>query len=309
MWLNVRNGRHSSQKDFIMSESDYRLGYQPNEIRNFIDFMRMKMGVRNIEFQPLPSRGLYAQSTQNPDNCTVRTRCDFSITPVILVNHHWEIEELVFFRKMIEHHPQIVVVDVGANMGLFSRQVLGWSSNITHLFAYEPEPENFACLQHNLACFSNVTAVMAGLADSDGTVTLHMDVRNCGNNSLVSDQLAGAWHKSKMDVVIRDIKKESRRWLENGLPIFYKSDTQGYDELLLTLLPNDVCDAIMGGIVELERIDKPDFSIERFRAFLDRFPNKIVLRPGGNDIPVTTEQALVVLDTPSEGGVNLAFWR
>lgn len=292
-----------------MSASEYRTEYSPNEVRNFIDFMRIRMGVRNIEFQPALNRGLYARTSSDPDNCPIRTRCDFSITPTVLYNHHWEIEEFVFFRRVTEHRPAVVVVDVGANMGFFSRQVLGWSQNITRLFAYEPEPENFACLQHNLACFNNVTAEMAGLAESDGSVTLHIDMRNCGNNSLVSDQLAGAWHKAAIEVTVRDIVRESRRWLEHALPVFYKSDTQGYDELLLSLLPDDVCDAIIGGVIEVEQIDKPAFSVERFSAFLDRFPNKVILRQDGNDTPVTTEQVLNRIDTQSEAGVNLAFWR
>lgn len=292
-----------------MSGSEYRTHYSSEEIRNFIDFMRMATGTRNIEFQPRPTRALYAQTSANPDNCTVRTRCDFSVTPTVLVNHHWEIEELVFTRERVAGLPAVTVVDVGANIGLFSRQVLGWCPNIGRLFAYEPEPENFACLQHNLSCFHHVVAAMAALSVEDGTATLHLDLRNCGNNSLVSGQLGGGWDTSATNVVTCDIVRESRRWLEPGLPIFYKSDTQGYDEFLVTQLPADVCNALIGGISEIERIDKPDFAVERFRAFLDLFQHKAILVENGAMMPVTTDQIVNPPAQISRRTTNIGFWR
>lgn len=290
-----------------MTASEYRIDYSSEETRNYIDIMRIKMGVRNIEFQPRPSRGLYAQLSATPDRCTVRTRCDYSITPTVLVNHHWEVEQLLFTRKAMEQHLAVTVVDVGANIGLFSRQVLGWLNNIRHLYAYEPEPENFDCLLHNLGCFTHFTAEMVGLADRDGSTVLHMDMRNCGNNSLVSDELAGAWQKSSIEVKIRDIATESRRWLEHGLPIFYKSDTQGYDELLASLLPDDVRASLIGGIIEIEQMQKPPFSMDRFRSFLDLFAHKFILQPDGQEIPITTAKILDLLDSQAEIGANIGF--
>ena len=292
-----------------MFEHKFGSQFSPEEFRNHIELMRVGMGVRNIEFQPRPNRGLYAQTSATPDNCTVRTRCDYAITPSVLVNHHWEIEQIFFTREVTSGHHKTIVIDVGANMGMFSRQVLGWSQNIHHLFAYEPEPENFACLLHNLSCFGNYTAEMVGLAENDAKVTLHMDVRNCGNNSIVSGQLAGALYKTTMDVMIRSIAQESRRWLAFGLPIFYKSDTQGYDELLVTLLPDDVRDAMVGGIIEVEQIEKPPFSRERFREFLDSFNNKAILLPETENQPVTTDEVVAMLDQKSPHGVNVCFWR
>ncbi|WP_416573656.1 FkbM family methyltransferase [Niveispirillum sp. KHB5.9] len=289
--------------------SEYRVDYSPEETRNHIDFMRLKMGVRNIEFQPRAGRGLHAHLLPNADQCTVRTRCDFSITPFVLVNHHWEVEQLLFARKAMERHNNVVVVDVGANIGLFSRQILGWLNNTHHLYAYEPEPENFSCLMHNLGFFKNFTAQMVGLADHEGSTTLHIDLSNCGNNSLVSDDLAGAWSKSAMEVRILDIVTESRRWLRHGLPIFYKSDTQGYDEFLASLLPDDVRAALIGGIIEIEQTEKPPFDIARFRSFLDSFEYKAILHPDATEDPISTEQTLDLLNSTAEAGSNIAFRR
>ncbi|MFY8093327.1 MAG: FkbM family methyltransferase [Niveispirillum sp.] len=278
-----------------------------NNFRSYIDFMRRELGVLNIEFQPKPGRGLYAQMSASPDTATIRTRCDSAITPVTLANHHWQIEELLFAKKVLDTVPAAVLVDVGANMGLFTRQILGWCGNVKRTFAYEPEPANFACLLHNVACFDNVVPEMVGLAETDGVFRLFLDLQNCGNNSLVSDDLAGAQTKGATEVRVINAAVEARRWLEDGLPIFYKSDTQGYDEKIITLLPDEVWDNVVGGVIEIENIDKPEFEMAKFVAFLDRYENKVILdRP---ETIVSTSEVLGYLHRGKGPGVDLGFWK
>ncbi|OYQ33663.1 hypothetical protein CHU95_14965 [Niveispirillum lacus] len=278
-----------------------------NNFRYYIDFMRTQLGVQNIEFQPKPGRGLYAQNSASPDTATIRTRCDSAITPMSLANHHWQIEELLFTKKVLDTVPAAVLVDVGANMGLFTRQVLGWCGNVKRAFAYEPEPENFACLLHNLACFDMVVPEMVGLAETDGVFRLFLDLQNCGNNSLVSDDLAGAQNKGATEVRVINAAVEARRWQEPGLPIFYKSDTQGYDEKIITLLPDEIWDQVIGGVIEIENIDKPAFEMEKFISFLDRYENKVILdRP---ETIVSTSDVLGYLNRGKGPGVDLGFWK
>lgn len=272
-----------------------------------IEYMRTRLGVRHIEFQPNAGRGLYAQRSPSAPTATIKARCDSSITPVILANHNWQLEELLFTKGILDLVPSAVLVDVGANMGFFTRQVLGWCGNVERSFAYEPLPENFGCLLHNIACFDNVVAQMVGLAEQDMAANLHLDLQNCGNNSLVSNDLAGAYQKGIVEVQVADITREAWRWMEGGLPIFYKSDTQGYDEKLITLLPDEIWPQILGGIIEIENIDKPDFDMEKFRAFLDRYTNKVII--GFEAKPVSTDEVLGYLKRGDGPGIDLGFWR
>lgn len=295
-----------------MTESQDYSAYTPAELRTAIEYMRIKLGVKNLEFQPGSTRGLYAQSSRSPEQATILTKCDPSIAPFILINHHWEVSELMFFLQTTKNLPDVTVVDVGANMGLFARQVLGWSSSrIQHLFAYEPEPGNFACLQHNLSPFGGqVIAELAALAEQDGTLPLHIDRYNCGNYSFVASQIPDIASAPVIQVRTLAIAQESMKWLRPGFPIFYKSDTQCYDELLVTLLPDDVVAAMVGGIIEVEGASKPDFSMQKFRDFIDRFPNKALLWLEDPDQPVNTEQVMNFLaGTEAAKGVNIAFSR
>lgn len=278
-----------------------------NDFRSHLEFMRTQLGVQNIEFQPKPGRALYAQTTASPDTTTIRTRCDSAITPVTLANHHWQVEELLFTKKILDKLPSAVVVDVGANMGLFTRQVLGWCNNVARAYAYEPEPENFACLTHNLACFTNVVSEMVGLAEKDGILKLFLDLQNCGNFSLLENQVASARSTGATEVRVVDVRTEALRWMAGDLPIFYKSDTQGYDEKIITLLPDVIWSQIVGGVIEIERVEKPEFDMARFVDFLNRYENKVILdKP---DHILSTDDVISHLNSSKEAGVDLGFWK
>lgn len=277
-------------------------------IKLFMEFMRLDMSVRTIEFQPRHDRGLYALRSTAAATNTVRVRCDQAIAPYVLVNHHWEIETIMFARDVIMRYPGCVVIDVGANMGLFSRQLLGWCNGISRLFAYDPDPDNFTCLTHNLACFPEAVMHMVGLAAQDGQSILHIDAFNCGNSSLMSNGKEPDDRFKTITIQLKDIVQESRHWIASGLPIFYKSDTQGYDEYLASLLPDDVCEKMIGGILEIEDSQKPDLDMARFRRFLDLFPNKIRLGSTGQS-QMTTEDIVSLMEQRGERGSNIGFFR
>lgn len=277
--------------------------------RVFMGLMRSDMNVRTIDFQPNEGRGLYAARSLNPDQYTVRVRCDQAIAPHVLINHDWEINTILFARDVIARYPACNVVDVGANMGLFSRQLLGWCNGIRKLFAYEPDPENFACLTHNLACFPEKVTRMVGLAAHRSQSVLHIDALNCGNSSLMPHGKAASDRYRAISVELEDIVQESRHWMASGLPIFYKSDTQGYDEYLISLLPDDVCENIIGGFIEVEQCVKPEIDMARFRRFLDCFPNKISLSTEGMHVPMTTDDVLALMEHRGQHGNNIGFFR
>lgn len=292
-----------------MSEPVESLKIDHGLFRLVMGLMRSEMNVRTLDFQPNDNRGLYAKISPIADQLTVRLRCDQAIAPAVIANHHWEIETITFARDVIMRYPACNVIDVGANMGLFSRQLLGWTNGIVELFAYEPEPENFACLKHNLAPFRGCVLEMVGLAAQDGTSILHINSKNCGNSSLIPHKKGSPERYAAINIEIRNIALESRRWIAAGLPIFYKSDTQGYDEYLISLLPDDVCEKIIGGFFEIEQANRPDFDMARFRKFLDLFPNKQSLDFKGDHVSMTTDDIIAMMDQPGIRGANIGFCR
>jgi len=97
----------------------------------------------------------------------------------------WEPYESTLVRDCLA--PGSCFVDVGANIGYFT--VLGASrvGEGGRVFAFEPEPRNFALLLENIALnqFSHrVAAVQAALADEAGQGQLHLHPNNLGDHRL-----------------------------------------------------------------------------------------------------------------------------
>lgn len=294
----------------------------PEKIESFwsnfpysIFYLKLLCGVTHLEFLPRELSALCPGSVDQAHRYSVRLRWDTAIMPNTLANHHWQVEELIFVQNITNRHPSVTLVDIGANVGLFSRQVLGHCPKVTQCYSYEPEPHNFACMVHNMLPFPGARLEMAALGEHAGTAQFHLDLRNCGNNSLVSNDLGGAFETATVDVSILAAETESQRWLSHGQPIFYKSDTQGYDEKIISLLPLSFWDNVIGGMIEVAHMEKPDFDREKFIAFLNKYDHKVdVLKP---DVQLTTEDILAYLDSKEEKdsvrgfirNMDVGFWR
>lgn len=61
-------------------------------------------------------------------------------------------------------------VDVGANVGYYTRLAARRVGRTGRVFAFEPSPENFACLVHNTRRLPNVTPVASAVSDRTGRV-------------------------------------------------------------------------------------------------------------------------------------------
>lgn len=79
------------------------------------------------------------------------------------------------------------VLDVGANIGIYSVHLSRAVGPTGRVVAVEPDPENVALLRENLeknGCH-NVTVVPSALADKPGEMSLFQDPHNRGHHSLV----------------------------------------------------------------------------------------------------------------------------
>lgn len=85
-------------------------------------------------------------------------------------------EKLITELVQAEIRPGDIVVDIGANIGyytlLFARSV-GPSG---HVYAFEPDPENFALLQKNIVLngYTNVTLEQKAVSDRTDTLRLYL---------------------------------------------------------------------------------------------------------------------------------------
>jgi FkbM family methyltransferase len=194
--------------------------------------------------------------------------------PAVLSGQQWEIVDLKWISEAVRHaRGSLTLVDVGANSGLFARQALVHYAQFNRLFAYEPDPCNYRHLCFNLSCFDNTSLKNFALASGSGEFEFYLDPRNSGNYSLNRAAMPADFRTVRVAAV--SAAEEAEKWATGGQAIFYKSDTQGFDELIASHIGDKIWDQIYAGFFELWRIGKPaDVNWEKFRAILDRFPFK-----------------------------------
>jgi FkbM family methyltransferase len=233
---------------------------------------------------------------------------DQVMLPLIVANCGWSLETLEFLQKRIDPASQYAVIDIGANIGLFSRQAALKFRNIKRFVCIEPEPTNFRALQYNLSAqidnrgrFWNVA-----LSDTDGTASLLRDKDNCGNCSLNSH----AMHGRPFDtIVVQSVSTDG--WMRRHIDLIadelllWKSDTQGYDELIVSFTPIEIWNRIDIAIVELWRIKKPNFDHVSFADRISAFPNKSIGLGNRN----TTDNVLEFLNGDDRRHADLYLWR
>lgn len=129
--------------------------------------------------------------------------------------------ERALLRRIV--HPGMRVIDVGANVGLYSllfAELVGIEGSV---LAFEPEPNLFAMLQANCArnAACNVSAVQRALGRENRRVIFHRSAFNSGDNRL------GARSSAHQPVEVDLVRFDDLE--PNFVPDFIKIDVQGHE--------------------------------------------------------------------------------
>lgn len=266
--------------------------------------LREIYNVRSLELAPNPASLLGVVGADGAP-VPLRLNCDNAITPYTIVAGCWQPEEYAFVQRTVAPLGPFALIDIGANVGLFSRQCAAKLANCRRVFAYEPDANNFALLGFNLAPFADVECHPVALADAEGESTYFLDPENSGNYSLNAAAMPEVHATGTLRCI--DAAQEAERWLASGLPLFYKSDTQGFDEKIATRIDLSFWSRVVGGIMEVWQISKPEFDTDKLRAILDQFPYKCLLTEPGRLL--TTAQVIEFAGGAEGKSGDLGFWR
>lgn len=119
--------------------------------------------------------------------CGHRMRLDpkDTVVSVRLREEGWfEPFETLLVQRLVS--PGDTVVDVGANIGYYTLQFARLVGEAGHVYAFEPDPRNFALLEENVwqNGYRNVTLVRAAVAAEPGRVQLHLNAENRGDHRI-----------------------------------------------------------------------------------------------------------------------------
>jgi FkbM family methyltransferase len=137
---------------------------------------------------------------------------------------------------LLRRHPALAhgghIFDVGANIGytslLFARAV----EAPYRIFAFEPEPRNFAQLERNLARFkcNNVQPYQCAVGRSEGTAALRFNKSHPGDHRIVTPVMAaGVAAGDTMNVPMTSLDSMWRHSLFGESVALVKIDVQGFE--------------------------------------------------------------------------------
>lgn len=233
---------------------------------------------------------------------------DDTMFPTTLRNAGWQAEELGFLARHVDTARSSGLIDIGANIGLFSRQAARRLPNLERIVCVEADPANFAALNYNLAHLPRGVAALhnIALADRAGELTWYRDAANIGNYSLNADAMRGqAYHAVTIGAVDAHDFLAGDLGFTPGQRLIWKSDTQGFDELIISRVPEAVWARVDLAVVELWRIAKPVFDRDAFMRRIGAFPNMTI----GTDRRVTPAEVMAFLDGDDYAHDDLYLWR
>ena len=186
-----------------------------------------------------------------------------AISGELLSTGTYEATSMTLLRDIIKHFcKDFVFVDVGANIGLVSRQIL--KLNPHEIFCYEANKNVFYYLEKNINPKKiNTHLINSALWKDKSDIVFNdtIDVDGYGsiNSEFFTKSIRTKKETNTISITPRDIKDEIKLWKRSGKPIIYKSDIQGCDlDLLSHLLQHEnynfLCSVIEVSANEFDKI-------------------------------------------------------
>lgn len=103
-----------------------------------------------------------------------------------LLTQQHEVETVQQMEKIIQEG--MVVLDIGAHVGYYTRRFARWVGERGQVIAFEPHPRTFKTLQSNTRHFKNVYLAQVALAEEEGIAELYDYLMMSASGSLHYDE-------------------------------------------------------------------------------------------------------------------------
>ena len=206
-------------------------------------------------------------------NTKIQTRIDQIITPNILKKGKWDYFIIKFICKYIKNKTnQFSFIDLGSNIGLITRQLYLKKPDIKNFHCIEPEKENYNILLNNLDSIKNVYTYNCALTNQEsGIKKMYLNKNNFGDFSLLKNSNKATTYINTLNASSFFNKIISKHKINK---IIYKSDTQGFDEMIVLSLSKKILDKIDMMILEISNFNYLKKNILQFFALIENYDVK-----------------------------------
>ena len=195
---------------------------------------------------------------------------DAMILPQVLAKGAWEGELVKRVADLCRPDWRYQLLDIGANSGLFSLQLMRARPSIARVVAVEPHPHNASILKRNLGSNAKVEILKVALGASAGALEFFEDLTNAGNYSFFPNQIAPE-NRRVTKVAMEPVRHFLPHHVIPEMPLIWKSDTQGYDTIIVAETPDSIWSQVEIALVEVTPTRETVEYIPAFIAKLAQF--------------------------------------
>ena len=200
---------------------------------------------------------LNATSSLGPKGTVLEVPKDDIIYQELRHRGEWEKEVSDFLSSCIKDLKKksrnITLLDLGANIGLISLQVINDLKFSIELIAVEPLPQHISALERNLKPISRINDVIilpVALGLESKMEYIHKQNTNSGNTSLIA-RVVPTDQVSKVRIQMLDTEEFATKYLASDSNFVIKSDLQGFDAKVLARLGKEIWEKTYAASVEV----------------------------------------------------------
>ena len=189
---------------------------------------------------------LNADSSLGPKGTVLEVPKDKIIYQELRHRGEWEKEVSRFLSESIrdlkKKSQNITFLDLGANIGLISLQVINNLEFYIKLIAVEPLPQHISALERNLKSISRTNEILilpVALGLESKMECIYKQNTNSGNTSLFA-RVVPTDQVSKVRIQMLNTEDFARKYLQNDHNFVIKSDLQGFDAKVLAMLGAEI---------------------------------------------------------------------
>lgn len=148
------------------------------------------------------------------------------VLEISYIDLYWEVFINKSYEKYLKIKPGDIVLDIGANIGMFTIKAAKNAGEKGKVIAIEPEPNNVKILKENCRSFKNIKIIPYAVGNSSGQIELTIGIHTGGHYiepdiNKRANQKTISVHIEKIDNIVKNLKLD--------VIDFVKIDVEGWE--------------------------------------------------------------------------------
>jgi len=193
---------------------------------------------------------------------------DNIITPKVLLHGYWDVFVINFIKENTKKNNNYYFVDIGSHIGLITRQVANLNIKIKKFFCFEPLKLHFNLLKKNCSFIKKINFYNYAIGVKKDKKKIYTNKLNSGNSSLIRINKSQYQYTFVLEAntTLKKIIKDNH--IQKN--IIYKSDAEGFDEMIFLSLEQNIIKKIDIAILEISNFK---FLLKNLNTFVNKIKN------------------------------------